>query len=439
MSDRSLLLSLSLAALVICPPALAQSLRIDSVPSGATVELDGVVVGATPFEKKFPGGYFHRPHTVLGGKLEHPLVARISLAGYVTHEIALTEGPMEWIDLHGRHHGQYWLFKSERFRVDLELVSNTFTGKIQPVSTAQPTDSVRPELSMEELVKRVKPAVVYLKGLDRNGSGFFVTNTGIIVTNAHLARGDSSFLVRLSTGPQLEAKVVYVDSALDIALIKVTPPPSGFDFPVIPLADASTVHQGETVLAIGNPGDAMLFSVTQGIVSAVGEFPSAGPGTWIQTDAPINPGNSGGPLMNLRGEVIGINTQKLIKKNVTGIGFALSSTDLLAVLNHFYPGKDLETQKATSSYRNMSSETKSSETTELGTVDFSKPTDARIYVDGKFVGQIPATLRLAAGQHEVVVRQSGQADCTKMLLVLPNSQTTVTADCFPAITQPPVN
>ncbi len=81
----------------------------------------------------------------------------------------------------------------------------------------------------------------------------------------------------------------------------------------------------------------MLFSVTKGMVSAVGTFPNAGPGTWIQTDTPINPSNSGGPLLNSRGEVIGINTQKLIKKNVTGIGFvARSATDLFDVLHRFY-------------------------------------------------------------------------------------------------------
>src|SRR5260370_34775078 len=94
-----------------------------------------------------------------------------------------------------------------------------------------------------------------------------------------------------------------------------------------------------------NPGDAMLFSVTKGIVSAVGTFPNAGPGTWIQTDTPINPGNSGGPLLNSRGEVIGINTQKLIKKNVTGIGLALSATDLLEVLHRFYPNAAPLTEK----------------------------------------------------------------------------------------------
>src|SRR5207245_3627504 len=124
---------------------------------------------------------------------------------------------------------------------------------------------------------------------------------------------------------------------LDIALVKVAAVSAEGELPHLALADASTVRQGESVLAIGNPGDAMLFSVTKGIVSAIGKFPDAGPGTWIQTDTPINPGNSGGPLLNSRGEVIGINTQKLIKKNVAGIGFALSATDLLAVLHRFYP------------------------------------------------------------------------------------------------------
>jgi S1-C subfamily serine protease len=266
------------------------------------------------------------------------MIARVSLTGYATHELALTEGPMEWIDLHGRNHGQYWVLKSDEFRVDLDAVGSTFTGSVASnVSAAVQPASVSPELSLEELVRGTKPAVVYLKGLDRSGSGFFVTETGVLATNAHVARGTSAFLAVLPGGLQLEAKVVYIDADLDIALAKVEPPSPDYVFPHLSLADASTVQQGESVLAIGNPGDAMLFSVTKGIVSAVGKFASAGPGTWIQTDAPINPGNSGGPLVNTRGEVIGLNTQKLIKKNVTGIGFALSSTDLLAVLRRFYP------------------------------------------------------------------------------------------------------
>lgn len=109
-----------------------------------------------------------------------------------------------------------------------------------------------------------------------------------------------------------------MDADLDIALVKIP----GLGFKTLTLAAAETLNQGESVFAIGNPGDAMQFSMTKGIVSAVGKFPNAGPGTWVQTDAPINPENSGGPLVNLRGKVIGMNTLKLIRKNVTGIGFA---------------------------------------------------------------------------------------------------------------------
>src|SRR6267142_5805842 len=337
MASRSELTLCAALFLLFCPaPIFADKLQITSNPSGATVELDGVAVGTTPFEKEFPGGYFHKTRTSMGSRLEHPVVARISLTGYASKELKLTEGPMNWISLNGRNRGEYWLLKSDHFHVDLQPISETFTGGI----TAKVSDAavgLQPELSLEELVRQAKPAVVYLKGLDKAGSGFFVTGTGVIVTNAHLARGEETLLTILSSGQQLEAQVVHIDPDLDIALAKVEVPSAKFDFPHLTLTDANGVHQGESVLAIGNPGDAMLFSVTKGIVSAVGKFPDAGPGTWIQTDTLINPGNSGGPLLNTRGAVIGINTLKLVKKNANGIGFALSSSDLLDVLRRFYP------------------------------------------------------------------------------------------------------
>jgi hypothetical protein len=153
------------------------------------VELDGVPAGTTPLEKNFPGGYFHRTKTTIGQRLEHPMIARVSLQGFVVHEIALTEGPMDWIDLHVRHHGQYWLFKSDHFQVNLETIAGTFTGAVSAASAVQPA-ALRPELSLEQLVERTKPAVVCLKALNGSGSGFFITETGIIATNAHVARGD---------------------------------------------------------------------------------------------------------------------------------------------------------------------------------------------------------------------------------------------------------
>jgi serine protease Do len=325
---------LALVPLLCCPSVcFADTLKITSTPAGATVEIDGVTAGITPFEKDYPGGYFHRPKTSIGSRLEHALAARISLAGYATKEIQLTDGPMNWVSLNGRNHGEYWLFKSAHFEVQLQPIGQVFTGGVTAKLANAGSVDLEPELSLEELVRRAKPAVVYLKGLDKSGTGFFVTETGVIATNAHVARGEESLLAVLPGGQQLEAKVVYIDADLDIALTKV----EGQHFPRLALAEADTVRQGESVVAIGNPGDAMLFSVTKGIVSAVGRFPNAGPGTWIQTDTPINPGNSGGPLLNSRGEVIGINTQKLVKKNVTGIGFALSATDLLEVLRRFYP------------------------------------------------------------------------------------------------------
>ncbi|MHB8502581.1 MAG: trypsin-like peptidase domain-containing protein [Candidatus Acidiferrales bacterium] len=455
--------------LVLCPiGAAAETLKITSKPAGATVEIDGVVAGTTPFEKDYPKGYFRKTKTSLGSRLEHAMVARISLPGYASKEIRMTDGPMEWISLNGRNRGEYWLLKSDHFDVELQAIGQVFTGGVTAKLSAAGSVDLEPELSLEELVRRTKPAVVYLKGLDKSGTGFFVTATGIIATNAHLARGEESLQTLLPGGQELEAKVVYIDPDLDIALAKV----EGKDFPHLTLADAATVRQGESVLAIGNPGDAMLFSVTKGVVSAVGKFVNAGPGTWIQTDAPINPGNSGGPLLNSRGEVIGISTEKLIKKNVTGIGFALSASDVLDVLRRFYPnisagvstdstravaapvssspgaaspasGKgsdvamsassDAETPPvpgtASSGAQNADapSEAAASQTPSgFGTVAItSEPDGAEIYVDEKFVGDAPAKLKLAAGNHTMVIRAAGFAVWKRTLEILKDSHVTL--------------
>lgn len=425
MPSHSKLIPCIALLMLACPSrGRADKLQITSTPPGATVELDGVAVGATPFEKDFPGGYFHKTRTSMGSRLEHPLVARISLAGYASKEIKLTDGPMNWISLNGRNRGEYWLFKSDHFHVDLQPISETFTGEIS-AKLSGAASGLGPELSLEELVRQTKPAVVYLKGLDKSGSGFFVTRTGVIVTNAHLARGEETLSTILSNGQELEAKIVHVDPELDIALAKVELPSGKPDFPYLTLMDSSAVHQGESVLAIGNPGDAMLFSVTKGIVSAVGKFPSAGPGTWIQTDTPINPGNSGGPLLNARGEVIGINTQKLIKTNVTGIGFALSATDLLEVLHRFYPATVPLTEKLSATTE--TEETKLPEES-FGTVIIKGPPGAEISVDHVLVGGTPARLKLSTARHLVVIKVRGHADWMQYITVLKDSEVTLEPD-----------
>lgn len=290
-----------------------------------------------------------------------------------------------------------------------------------------------------------------LKALGGTGSGFFITGTGVIATNAHVARGDSTLLALLPDGTQLQANVVYIDAELDLALVKATPPSPDFVFPYLSLADTSLVRQGESVLVVGNPGDAMLFSVTKGIVSAIGKFPAAGPGTWIQTDAPINPGNSGGPLVNTRGEVIGLNTLKVIRKNVTGIGFALSSGDLLTLLRRFYP--DLAPASMTTTVRDSeavqdseqpaaplsasvsgssnsyaSTPPSTSAPDGFGTITItSDPDAAEVFVDGKFHGNTPATLKLPAGSHTVLLKSSGLSDFSRTLELPKGSKLTLKA------------
>ncbi len=447
--------ALLLLLLGIAVAAKAEKLEITSNPAGAAVEIDGVAAGTTPYEKDFPGGYFHKTKTALGSRLEHAMVARISLAGYATKELQLSEGPMNWVGLNGRNHGEYWLLKSDHFHVALDSISEVFTGHVAAKLSDNAGVDLEAELSLEELVARTKPAVVYLKGLQKAGTGFFVSDTGVIATNAHVARGEESLLTLLPGGQQLEAKVVYIDADLDIALAKV----EGKGFPHLTLADASTVRQGESVLAIGNPGDAMLFSVTKGIVSAVGKFASAGPGTWIQTDTPINPGNSGGPLVNSRGEVVGINTQKLIKKNVNGIGFALSSSDLLAVLHRFYPGISTGARSAAAVGAPESSDKSGvaapamtavrrvtvptapvavgadvngadespmehapQRAAGFGTITVtSDPGGAEIYVDEKFVGNSPAKLKLPAGTHTIVLKCPECSDWKREIEVIKDS------------------
>ena len=343
MASRSeFLLSFALAA-SLCPAfTRADTLKITSTPSGASVEINGVTVGTTPYEEQVPGGYFHKTRTALGRRLQHPMTARISLPGYTTKELQMTEGPMNWVSLKGHNHGEYWLLKLTHFHVDLDPISKVFTGNIstdipEPADLHRENDLAR-EGALEEVIARAKPAVVRLKGLSKSGSGFFVTEKGVIATNAHMARGEGSLLAILFNGQQLTAKIIHIDPDRDIALLKV----EGDDFPFLTLAAASNVRQGETVVALGNPGGGMPFTATKGIVSALGKFSAAGPGLWIQTDAAINPGNSGGPLLNANGEVIGINTLKLERKSVSGIGFALSATDLLSVLRKFYPPPDPE-------------------------------------------------------------------------------------------------
>ncbi|TLY92173.1 MAG: Do family serine endopeptidase, partial [Gammaproteobacteria bacterium] len=136
------------------------------------------------------------------------------------------------------------------------------------------------------------------------GSGFVIRPDGVIMTNAHVVDGASEVTVRLTDRREYTAKVVGVDPKSDIAILRIP----AKDLPTVRIGDSRGLKVGEWVLAIGAPFG-FENSATAGIVSAKGRTLDSGYVPFIQTDVPINPGNSGGPLFNMRGEVVGINSQ----------------------------------------------------------------------------------------------------------------------------------
>ena len=162
------------------------------------------------------------------------------------------------------------------------------------------------------------------------GSGFIIDKEGFIVTNNHVVEGADQIKVRLANDKEYEATVVGRDPKTDLALIKIE---GAKDLVPLPIGDSDTQEVGTWVVAIGSPFG-LEQTVTAGIVSAKGRIIGSGPyDDFVQTDASINPGNSGGPLINMNGEVIGINTA--IVASGQGIGFAIPinmAKDIIAQL-----------------------------------------------------------------------------------------------------------
>jgi serine protease Do len=153
------------------------------------------------------------------------------------------------------------------------------------------------------------------------GSGFIISSDGLILTNNHVVENADDIQVKLENEKEFKAKVIGRDPKTDIAVIKID---GAADLKIAVLGDSDTLRVGQWVLSIGNPFG-LEHSVTAGIVSAKGRFIGQGNyDQFIQTDAAINPGNSGGPLLNLKGEVVGINTAIFSRSGGNiGIGFAI--------------------------------------------------------------------------------------------------------------------
>lgn len=194
-------------------------------------------------------------------------------------------------------------------------------------------------LTASEAFEKVAPAVVIVsvngvvdysgiipQETEGIGSGFIINEEGYILTNYHVIEDAKEVTVTLSDGRDVAAKVVNYDQNQDIAMLKLSD--DSIEVPgVVELGDSSVLKVGEEVLAIGTPlSKEFNQTLTGGYVSAVNRTVETSTGVkvnLIQTDAAINPGNSGGPLINTKGQVIGINTLKISDSSVEGIGFAI--------------------------------------------------------------------------------------------------------------------
>ncbi|MDO4572037.1 MAG: trypsin-like peptidase domain-containing protein, partial [Clostridia bacterium] len=158
-----------------------------------------------------------------------------------------------------------------------------------------------------------------------SGSGFIVSSSGYILTNAHVIEDASVVAIRFSDGEEVDAKVIGSDAETDVAVLKIER--SGLS--PLGLGDSDTVRVGEYVLAIGNPldSDRLANTITFGIISAKAREITidAYTNTFLQTDAAINFGNSGGPLLNMQGEVIGMNSAKTVTAGYDAYGNAISA------------------------------------------------------------------------------------------------------------------
>jgi serine protease Do len=191
--------------------------------------------------------------------------------------------------------------------------------------------------SFAELVKHAKPSVVTVRAWVKKtnafgrevaeaqgiGTGFVYDSKGFLLTNNHVIEGASEIEVKLPDGREVEAKVVGADKPTDVAVLKVAVEA----LPALPIGDSAALQVGDWAVAIGNPFG-LEYTVSAGIVSAKGRtkddvqgLDPSGYFNFLQTDASINPGNSGGPLLNLAGQVVGINAA--VRANANNIGFAI--------------------------------------------------------------------------------------------------------------------
>ena len=233
----------------------------------------------------------------------------------------------------------------------LDETKNNVNNPIEDTVITIPDTSGSKVLSTEEAIAKVNPSVVciqtetevsYGRYFGRNsepyivqgvGTGFIVSDEGYIATNYHVIESADKITVTLFSGDEYEAEIIGGDEVADLAIIKI----DANNLPVAELGDSDALIQGQDVVAIGTPaGIEFAWTATKGIVSSINRDVDVNGKkimSVIQTDASINPGNSGGPLINMKGQVIGINSMKLASYEYEGMGFAIPVNVAIPVFN----------------------------------------------------------------------------------------------------------
>ena len=187
------------------------------------------------------------------------------------------------------------------------------------------------DLDTKSIIEKYHPVVIQIASMDGNGTGFYLKDYDLIVTNDHVVEGQGEVTIAGKTFDKQLSRVWYIDSKHDLAFID---PPKDVDLPGVKLGEYRDMKDGDIVLAIGHPFG-LNYSATQGVISKVDRIRDGL--KYIQIDAAINPGNSGGPLVNKEGEVVGVNS--FIIRGGDNLGFALPVVYLQEALDMYLPYK----------------------------------------------------------------------------------------------------
>jgi len=389
--------------------------NFQTIPPGASVEINGSVTCTTPCSIEVPDYYFGAKHTVFSKHGIEPIVARFVKGGYVPKEVRVTTGPIAWTNLNGVHVYDYYLVSETNFNIQLDAERKFFpTPSANPVPppadlrTASLASERHNPLSTEQVVQATMPAVVVVSTDSGWGSGFLISAEGVVVTNAHVIGDAQSVKVSVNNGTEFQTSAIYKDVDKDLALVKI----DGKQLPFLLIAN-STPQAGADVIAIGSPGIggvALTNTVTKGIVSAVRQ---AGDDTWIQTDAAINHGNSGGPLLNARGEVVGVNTLAAKKSEYSGLNFAVSGEEISKLVETRF-GVQLRQDSTTPQGATISIN--------------SIPSGADIEIDGIFVGSTPSEVPVQVGDRHLRLSKKGFKPYERTIRVYAGGKQSISTD-----------